>query len=156
MPANPRTGRAAGCAFVDLGSRAEVSDAIWKLSGTKLLGRVVTIELARPPGQKKVRKTPGSETVTEAGGHDTIAAPNRSHHTLSTAQGDRSKEETISDPQCFNDTVLSVNFDSTTLHGPNSAAYGAALTEGRTVLLANLPRNITIEKVRRIMVGFNV
>lgn len=61
---NLRTNRAYGYAFIDLCDPGEAERAIARLSGKKILGRMVTVQLARKPelvratGQAKDTKTP--------------------------------------------------------------------------------------------------
>lgn len=52
IPTNPRTGRAVGYAFVDLATKEEAEKAIAELSGSDLVERKVSVQLARKPTAK--------------------------------------------------------------------------------------------------------
>ena len=67
IPTNPRTTRAVGYAFVDLGTATEAQRAIQELSGKEILERKVSVQLAKSPqtaAEKAEAATSGGEAVS--------------------------------------------------------------------------------------------
>lgn len=72
IPKNPRTDRPVGYAFVDLSTPSEAERAIAELSGKEILGRKVSVQLARKPESNE--KAEGGNTE---GGNEGTTGPRR-------------------------------------------------------------------------------
>ena len=150
IPVNPRTNRPVGYAFVDLKSADEANKAITDLSGTDILERKVSVQLARKP--EETEKKEGAEGEKRGTGRGRGGRGRGRGGRPRAARGGAAA--TVDAPLPLTDVTNDANKAATTdakSRTPRTPKQRGPPEDGipstTKVMVANLPYDLTEEKV---------
>lgn len=161
IPVNPRTNRPVGYAFVDLQKAEDADKAIENLSGTEILDRKVSVQLARKPDEAGKTEGATAERKRSTGrgrGGRGRGRGGRAAGGRAPKSGDATEQDAVVEPTevlPLTDKTNEVNQQPTTAGKPREPRQPKqrgppedGIPSTTKVMVANLPYDLTEEKVR--------